>query len=312
MCSSAVSSNDPCFFLRLSDLEHWWGISLTNPKAYIQTDDFESLKKVNTDILRTAVLSISAIAPNIESIILQTGGKGYGLEFPNQVKIQPPLHEQMPRIPEPWRNNIFYYAQYDLLMELSKSANWTFSEIRPDGIVGFAPGTNAMNMAHGIAFYLTLFREVYGAGASVAFPGKPHGYKSTHSDTFQDILSKMEIHAAINRDTCPNVSAFNIADGETVTWEQVWPGVWSYFGLVGAPPQGPRGRQETMEEFVRKHNQVWDGLVTKHHLQKGLVERQNWGHTQFMVVDFDFDREFSLNQAHSAGFAESIDTVEGY
>ena len=31
-----------------------------------------------------------------------------------------------------------------------------------------------------------------------------------------------------------------------------------------------------------------------------------------MLADFDFDREFSLNQAHSAGFCESIDTVERY
>lgn len=290
-------------------MEYWWDISLTNPKAYIQTDDFESLKKVNTDLLRTAMLAISAVAPNLASVILQTGGKGYGLEFPDQVKIQPPLHEQMPRIPEPWRKNIFYYAQYDLLMELSKGASWTFSEIRPDGIVGFVPGTNAMNMAHGIAFYLTLFREVHGPSASVAFPGKPHGYKSTHSDTFQDILSKMEIHVALNRDECPNGSAFNIADGEAVTWEQVWPGICSYFGLVGVPPQGT---QETMEEFARKHSQVWDRLADKHHLQRGLVERQNWAHTQFMLVDFDFDREFSLDQARSAGFAESVDTVQGY
>lgn len=215
----------------------------------------------------------------------------------------------MPRIPELWRNNIFYYAQCDLLLELSKGASWTFSEIRPNGIVGFVPGTNTMNMAHGIAFYLTLFREVHGPGASVAFPGKPHGYKSTHSDTFQDILSKMEIYATLNRDKCPNGSTFNIADGETVTWEKVWPETCSYFGLVGAPRQGT---QETMDGFVRKHSQVWDRLADKHHLKRGLVERQNWGHTQFMLVDFDFDRKYSLDQARSAGFAESIDTVQGY
>lgn len=89
----------------------------------------------------------------------------------------------------------------------------------------------------------------------------------------------MEIYAALNRDICPNGSAFNIADGETVTWERVRPGVCSYFGLVGAPPKGLQARQETMEEYVHKQSQVWNDLVAKHHLQKGLVERQNWGHT---------------------------------
>lgn len=215
----------------------------------------------------------------------------------------------MPRIPEPWRSNIFYYDQYDLLMELSKDSSWTFSEIRPDGIVGFAPGSNAMNMAYGIAFYLTLYRETYGAGAAVAFPGKPHGYRSTHSDTFQDILSRMEIFAALNRDKCPNGSSFNSADGETVTWEQVWPGICSYFGLVGTEP---RDGQISMQEFVHEHHSTWNRLTEKHGLKRGLLENQNWGHTQFMLVDFDFDREYSLEKAHAVGFKESIATVDGY
>ncbi|KAE8141883.1 hypothetical protein BDV38DRAFT_295712 [Aspergillus pseudotamarii] len=277
--------------------------------AYIQTNDFQSLKKVNTDLLRAAILAISAAAPNLEAVILQTGGKGYGLEFPKEINIQPPLHEQMPRIPEPWQSNIFYYDQYDLLMELSKGSRWTFSEIRPDGIVGFAPSSNAMNMAYGIAFYLTLYREIYGAGAAVAFPGKPHGYRSTHSDTFQDILSKMEIFAALNRDKCPNGSSFNSADGETVSWEQVWPGICSYFGLVGTEP---RDGQASMKEFVHEHHGTWNRLMERHGLKRGLIENQNWGHTQFMLVDFDFDREYSLEKARDVGFKESIATVVGY
>jgi hypothetical protein len=56
----------------------------------------------------------------------------------------------MPRIRKPWYDNIFYYAQYDTLRELSKGERWTFSEVRPDGILGFVPGTNAMNLAQGL------------------------------------------------------------------------------------------------------------------------------------------------------------------
>ncbi|KAF9895130.1 hypothetical protein FE257_000032 [Aspergillus nanangensis] len=277
--------------------------------AYIHTDDFASLRQLNSDILRTATLALNAIAPNLTTIILQTGGKGYGLQFPDEVPIQPPLHEQMPRIPAPWRDSIFYYDQYDLLMELSSGSKWTSSEIRPDGIVGFTPTSNAMNMGYGIAFYLTLYREVNGAGAKVAFPGKTHGYRSTHSDTSQDILAKMEIYAALNREKCANGSAFNIADGETVTWEQVWPGICAYFGLVGVEPEQ---RPVDMEGFVTQHQGVWDRVVERYGLKKGLLEAHNWGHTHFMLVDFDFDREYSLERARSVGFTESVDTVDGY
>ncbi|GFF49135.1 uncharacterized protein C757.02c [Aspergillus udagawae] len=278
--------------------------------AYIQTSDHTSLRKVNTDLLRTAIQAIRAVAPNLEVVILQTGGKGYGLEFPDKVQIQPPLHEDLPRIPEPWRSKIFYYDQYDLLMELSKGSKWTFSEIRPDGIVGFAPSSNAMNMAHGIAFYLTLYREVHGAGASVPFPGKPHGYYSTHSDTFQDILSQMEIYVALHQEKCGNGSSFNAADGNTVSWAQVWPGLCAYFGLVGSEPLN--GRQTSMQDFVSRHMDQWKRLAEAHGLKSDTVENQNWGHTHFMLVDFDFNREYSLEKARSVGFMESIDTVEGY
>ncbi|KAH2198737.1 hypothetical protein KXW59_004175 [Aspergillus fumigatus] len=278
--------------------------------AYIQASDYALLRKINTDLLRTAILATSAVAPNLEVVILQTGGKGYGLEFQDKIRIQPPLHEDLPRIPEPWRSKIFYYDQYDLLMELSKGSKWTFSEIRPDGVVGVAPSSNAMNMAHGIAIYLTLYREAHGVGASVPFPGTRQGYYSTHSDTFQDILSQLEIYVALHREKCVNGSSFNAADGQTVSWAQVWPGLCAYFGLVGCEPQ--TSPQTSMEDFVNGHMDLWKRLAEVHELKSDTVENQNWGHTHFMLVDFDFNREYSLEKARSIGFMERIDTVEGY
>ncbi|PLB54866.1 hypothetical protein P170DRAFT_460875 [Aspergillus steynii IBT 23096] len=276
--------------------------------AYIDHSDFQAQREINSALLRTAVDAISSIASNLQTVILQTGGKGYGLQFPNEINIQPPLRESMPRIPEPWSKNIFYYDQYDILQERSKGQMWTFSEIRPDGIIGFVPGTNAMNLAYGIAYYLTLYREVHGKGAKVPFPGKLHGYHSTHSDTFQDILSKMEIYAALNRDKCPNGSAFNVADGDVVSWAQVWPGLCSYFGLVGVEPQGER----KIEDFVRENQGAWNHLAEVHGLKTGSLETYNWPFVHFMMADFDFNREYSLDAARSIGFTESIDTVEGY
>ncbi|KAI9166334.1 Short chain dehydrogenase sirQ [Paramyrothecium foliicola] len=277
--------------------------------AYIQTKDHESLRKVNTELLKTAVEAVEKIAPNLQAFILQTGGKGYGLEFPKNVKIEPPLKETCPRIPEPWASKIFYYTQYDLLTELARGKKWTFSEIRPDGIVGFAPGTNAMNMAQGIAIYLSIFKEINGAGATVPFPGYEHGYNSTHSDTFQDILSKMEIFAALNPEKCGDGGVFNVADGNTVTWAQIWPKLCEHFGLVGG---GPDSSAMAMLEFVEKNKDVWKQIAKRHGLDEKRVEQQGWGHVHFMMVDFDFDRQYDLSKAREVGFNEQIDTVEGY
>ena len=278
--------------------------------AYIQKDTFLELKQVNNSLLETAIKAIEHVSPALESVILQTGGKGYGLEFPKEVKIIPPLRENMPRIPKPWYDNIFYYTQYDILEDLSKGKSWTFSEIRPDGIVGFVPGNNIMNMAQGMAIYLSIYRKVHGHGARVAFPGFEHGYHSTHSDTFQDLLSKMEIHAALNKEKCGNGGVFNIADAdEPVTWAKVWPGLCKYFGLLGI---GPKEGTQPMEEFVKSNIGAWREMCSEQNLVESAVTSQNWGHVHFMTVQFDFDRQYDLSRAREVGFKESIDTVKGY
>jgi hypothetical protein len=238
-----------------------------------------------------------------------TSHSSYGLEFPKEVNISPPLKETHPRIPEPWAGKIFYYTQYDLLEDLSRGKKWTFSEIRPDGIVGFAPGSNAMNMAQGIAIYLTMFKEVNGTDAKIPFPGYEHGYHSTHSDTFQDILSKMEIYAALNPDKCGHGGVFNVADGKTITWAQVWPQLCEHFGLVGG---GPDASATPMLDFVKENKQVWADIAKRHGLNEKLIDEQGWEHVHFMMVDFDFDRQYHLSHARSVGFMEEIDTVEGY
>lgn len=233
----------------------------------------------------------------------------YGLTFPKEVKIQPPLREDLPRIPEPWASDIFYYTQYDALKKLSQGKSWTFSEVRPDGIVGFAPTANAMNMAKGIGLYFTLHRVVHGAGAVVSFPGSELGYRATHTDTSQDVLSKMEIYAAVNPEKCGGGGVFNVADGQAVSWSQVWPRLCKYFGLVG---QGPAAQPTSIQDFVKEHEDAWDVLGKEHCVDRSAVKEFDWGFLEFMLVKCDFDREFDLSRSREVGFMEEIDTVKGF
>ena len=69
--------------------------------AYIEKPDFESLRTVNTDILKTGITAVDQLAPHLESVVLQTGGKAYGVEFSDKLEIKPPLKESQPRIPKP-------------------------------------------------------------------------------------------------------------------------------------------------------------------------------------------------------------------
>lgn len=236
----------------------------------------------------------------------------YGLEFPNDVPIITPLRESHPRIPEPWAGNIFYYSQYDRLVELSRGKRWTFTEVRPDGIPGFAPGSNAMNLAQGIGLYLTVYRAVRGAGAEVPFPGFEHGYHSKHTDSFQDIISKFEIFAALDKERCGGGASFNVADGKAVTWAEVWPQLAAHFGLIGAGPVKDESDKLSIEDFVRQHKGTWTNIAQEHGLRVEVLDEQNWAFVHFMLVQFDFDRQYDLSKIREVGFTEEIETAEGY
>jgi len=71
-----------------------------------------------------------------------------------------------------------------------------------------------MNCAQGLGIWLSLAREVHGEGAKIPFPGSQKSWVNKHTDTFQDILGRMDIYTAVNPDKCGNGGTFNCADGD--------------------------------------------------------------------------------------------------
>ena len=192
---------------------------------------------------------------------------------------------------------------------MSASKKWTFSEIRPDVIVGFTPGSNFMNCAQGLGLWLTLAREVHGKGAKIPFPGTKKSWVNKHTDTSQDILGRMDVYAAVNHDKCGNGGIFNVADGDVVTWSDKWAGICADFGLEGTEP----GEEPySIEDFVKSNSSAWDQLAKKHNLKEGIMDSFSWPFLYFVMTVFDFDRQYDLSASRSVGFNERIDTVEGY
>ena len=280
--------------------------------AYVETADYPSLVQVNTALIRTAVSAVDQVAPKLKAVILQTGGKHYGVEYPNEVELKVPLKEGQGRLPAPYKNDIFYYSQVDVLKELSAKRSWSFTEVRPDLIVGFTPGANFMNGAQGLAYYLVLCKAVHGSGAKVPFPGTERSYRAKHSPTFQDILARLEIYAALNQDKCGGGRAFNAADGEVARWLDVWPSICSYFGLVGEGPGSQPLGVEGFKDFFQKNKPAWDKLVEEHDLKTGILEKYSWSFLWAVTTKMDVDRQYDLSACRSVGFDESVSTVKGY
>jgi len=89
------------------------------------------------------------LLPFSKQVVLPSGTKAYGVHliekfpFPKDV----PLKESLPRIPEPYASEMFYYSQMDMLAEMSKGKGWTWCDVVPDVVVGFVPNNNIYCLA---------------------------------------------------------------------------------------------------------------------------------------------------------------------
>ncbi|KAF6241297.1 hypothetical protein HO173_000007 [Letharia columbiana] len=271
--------------------------------------DYQTLKRANVAILSNALRAVEKTCPSLVFWTLQTGGKAYGVEFLDKgIKYEPPLEESAPRIPEPWASNVFYYAQYDTIKQLSEDKKWTFCEIRPDAIIGFVPQNNAMNLAHAIGLWLAMVRSLEGTGTEVVFPGDEKAFKALHTDTSQDVLAQFHIYASLHPEAVSR-KAFNIADGEVVTWEQVWPSICHWFGLKGV---GPDPSKKTGAEWVQDRKGQWGKWVKENGLKVGALEATSWDFMSAIMGAITFDRQYDLSACRAVGFQEKMETVEGY
>lgn len=269
---------------------------------------YQDLKSVNTEILTNAVGTCEICCPNMQFFTLQTGGKAYGVEFHDKVDYNPPLSESLPRIPDPYAQNVFYYEQYDIMQRASTAKPWNFCEIRPDAIVGFVPQNNAMNIAQALALFLSLWRYVEGEGDGVRFPGSMEAWRAAHTDTSQDILARFHIYASLHPLEVSG-RAFNVADGPATTWEQEWPEVCAYFGLKGLAPN--EAEPFDAQKWMESHQSQWAEWVQKFGLKEGALEGTAWDFMQ-AITSIPFRRDYDLSAARSIGFTEERKHAEGY
>lgn len=212
-----------------------------------------------------------------------------------------PLRESLPRIPEPFASQMFYYNQLDLLNALSERKAWTYCDIIPDVVVGFVPNNNIYCLAQWLALYLSLVRELDGEGAEVVFPGTMKSWAIKCNDSSQDIIARFSIHASLHPEVCGG-ERFNAADNSCPSsWSIKWPIICEYFGLRGVAPVNGSGPDPA--QFLNKNQESWFGLEKKYGLQTGRVggnKRSFEGFPNFIMSMFDFDRQLDMTKMHRA------------
>ncbi|KAF7978262.1 hypothetical protein HWV62_1092 [Athelia sp. TMB] len=268
----------------------------------------QTVADINAQLVDSAVLALKALSPRLEHVILQTGGKMYGVEHFTKVPIPPtPWKESFPRIQDPSiTSQIYNYRQLEILAAHACGASWKWTEVRPDAIIGFAPTSNAMNIALPLGVFLALWRAVYGSGATIPFPGPKAAYERTHTDTPMGPAARFHIFASL-RGAETHEQTYNIGAAPS-SYAQKWPLFAAQFGLVGAPPARDEGID--VAAWVSAHRAAWGDLEKEYGLQAGVIEKVGWDF--LILLTIPFDREYDISKARELGFQEEMDLMAAY
>ncbi|KAL4934214.1 uncharacterized protein BDV17DRAFT_278540 [Aspergillus undulatus] len=282
----------------LEDVTHVYYLAYSNATAY--SVDVMAIRNNN----------------NMKFFVLQTGTNNYGVavfRFQAHIEINPPLREDNPRIPSPWGNEIFYYAQVDLIKEANKGKSWKWCEVRPDTIIGHVPIPTSMTYVEPLALYLMLYRYVNGPGATAVFPGPYTSYIHTHTPSSQDIIARSELFLSIEKPDQAHGEAFNIVDNATLApYTLVWPKMCEYFSLSaeGATPEEKGWRD--IDKWWLAHQDEYKKMCEECRLRPRDISKETW---IFLSAGFSFlgrDRELSLDEIRSVGFTEEYPVADGY
>lgn len=268
--------------------------------AYIMDPTPEKEVSINVELLKRAIAAVENLSSRLAFVVLPTGTKAYGVHllednFPFHKDL--PLKETLPRIPEPYASQMFYYGQTDMLSAMSKGKAWTWCEIMPDVIIGFVPNNNIYCLAQQLGTYLSLYREIEGQGAEVPFPGTEKSWKNLFIESSQDMCAKVSIIASLHPEKTSG-ERYNTADNNIpASWSQRWPVIAAYFGLQGvAPPPGGQGPDPV--NYLEDHYEQWSALETKHGLKGGRVgnQRSFGGFAYYIMTMFNFDRQLDMTK----------------
>jgi nucleoside-diphosphate-sugar epimerase len=244
----------------------------------------------NRDMLVNAVSAIEAVAPALGRVVLVTGTKYYGTHlgpFPT------PARETDPRHAGP----NFYFDQIDWLTAAQRGKRWTWTELRPQTLCGFAPGT-AMSIVPVIAVYAALRQA---DGLPLAFPGT--AWNTLYQVTDSAHFAEAALWAA-TEPRCAN-EAYNITNGDYFRWQRLWPRIAEVFGMPAAGPQ-PMSLVQTMGGRAAQ----WDALVARHGLRPyRFDEVVAWPFGDY-VFNSDWDVMTSTTKARQHGFHAVVDSEE--
>jgi nucleoside-diphosphate-sugar epimerase len=246
----------------------------------------------NRDMLVNAVTALSSASKVLERVVLVTGTKYYGTHLG---PLRTPFRESDARHFGP----NYYFDQIDWLTRFQRRKPWSWTELRPQTLCGFTPGT-AMSLLPAIAVYAAISKAL---GLPLRFPGKPGAFRSLYQVTGSEHMANAALWAA----TEPKAAneAYNVTNGDIFRWQTLWPRIAEVFEM-------PVGDVQTVSlvQQMADMKPVWERMVEQHGLQQIPWEQLvAWPFADY-VFGTDWDVISSLTKLRQHGFHDVVDTEQ--
>jgi nucleoside-diphosphate-sugar epimerase len=254
--------------------------------------DYAKNIAANRDMLVNSVSRIARSSATLERVVLVTGTKYYGSHLG---PFRTPARESEPRHLGP----NYYFDQIDWLTAFQSGKRWAWTELRPQTLCGFAPGT-AMSILPVIAVYAAICKELR---LPLRFPGKPGAYRSLYQVTESSHFAEAALWAA-TEPRCAN-EAYNITNGDYFRWCNVWPKIAEAFDMPFAEPQ-----TISLTAHMADKAGLWQRMAERHGLQPFRFEELvAWPFGDY-VFSCDWDVMSDVSKSRRHGFHAVVDSEE--
>lgn len=254
--------------------------------------DYAKNIAANRDMLANAVTQVARQSRALQRVVLVTGTKYYGSHLG---PFRTPAKEDDPRHLGP----NYYFDQIDWLTAFQRGKRWSWTELRPQTLCGFAPGT-AMSILPVIAVYAAICKEL---GLPLRFPGKPGAYRAIYQVTESTHMAEAAYWAA-TEPRCAN-QAYNVTNGDYFRWCNLWPRIAEVFEMPLADPQ-----TISLVAHMADKASLWEAMVKKHGLKPyRFDELVAWPFGDY-VFSCDWDVMSSLTKSRQHGFHAVVDSEE--
>jgi nucleoside-diphosphate-sugar epimerase len=256
--------------------------------------DADTEARVNAMALGNLLDGLDEAGAKPRHVCLIHGTKWYGCHLG---PYRTPAEETDPRHPGP----NFYFTQHDLISARQKGRSWTWSTLRPHTVWGYAAGTGN-SLVNAIGVYAALARQL---GMVLHFPGP----EATYRKRSQGITAAMLANAMVWTANEPRCSCedFNITNGDTFRWEQLWPRVAALFGMECGSPQ-----PEALGEIEARAPAVWREIAERHQLVQPDIERVvNWRYLRGLLA-MAWDDWSSLAKLRRYGFTAATGSEDAF